>query len=487
MKRCPGCGTFYDDDAQKFCEVDGLTLDLVPGGEEKVDPFLGTVVDGRYLVESVLGKGGMGAVYKARQTSVGRDIALKVILGETTEDLRGRFMLEAKLTSSLQSVHTVTIFDFGVFEDMLYLAMEYLQGKSLDDVLDEVDHLPWRKALKIVGSIAESLEEAHAKGIIHRDLKPANIHLAKMGSETEFVKVLDFGVAKFIADESHAGLTGTGMIVGTPNYMSPEQARARPLDTRSDLYALGIMLYEMLTGVPPFTGEATVDVLLKHVTELPPPICEDDLAGPLPAGLRGFVLTLLEKDPDERPQSARAVRDAIKTFLEGGTLEHLYPDPMPGDTGPRLPPLSERRFITGEESTLSATAMNTALARAAIVATGGDELDKAPPRAQPQGPGHRPRHCGAGGRWRRLRFRRRLGPARRDADLHGAGLEGSRAGHQGRGPRAHGREGQDAGPQAGRRGSEAGPQVPETDHPERAARRHGFPSERSSGRDAADH
>ena len=144
-------------------------------------------------MQSILGKGGMGAVYKARQTSVERDIALKVILGKTTSDLRGRFMLEAKLTSSLQSVHTVTIFDFGVFQspakdDVLYLAMEFLEGRSLEDKLDDVPQLTWRESLKIVSAIAESLEEAHEKGIVHRDLKPANIHLAKMGSDPEFVK-----------------------------------------------------------------------------------------------------------------------------------------------------------------------------------------------------------------------------------------------------------------------------------------------------------
>jgi len=338
MKRCPGCGTYYDRAEQEFCVVDGLPLEGEVSEEE--DPFIGTIVDGRYEVLSVLGRGGMGAVYMARQKSVEREIALKVIVGETSADLRNRFMLEARLTSSLKSVHTVTVFDFGVSEDMLYLAMEYLEGRSLKDMLDEVEHLPWRTCLKIVSAIAESLGEAHDKGIIHRDLKPANIHMAQMGHETDFVKVLDFGVAKFLSEDSQSGLTGTGMVVGTPSYMSPEQARAKPLGACSDIYGLGIMLYEMLTGVPPFTGEATVDILLKHVTELPPAISDEELVEPLPAGLRGFVMAMLEKEPGDRPQSAREVRDAIDTLLDGGTLDDVYPDSTEGDAeagepGPR--------------------------------------------------------------------------------------------------------------------------------------------------------
>ena len=366
MKRCPGCGTFYEGYDKEFCDHDGLSLEVVPEPEKAEDPFLGTVVDGRYLVESILGKGGMGAVYKARQTSVERDIALKVILGETDEDLRKRFMLEAKMTSSLQSVHTVTIFDFGVFNDVLYLAMEFLEGRSLEDKLDEVERLDWRQSLEVVQAIAESLEEAHDKGIVHRDLKPANIHLAKMGSLNDFVKVLDFGVAKFVSDDN-AGLTGTGMIVGTPNYMSPEQARAKPLDARSDIYALGIMLYEMLTGLPPFTGEATVDVLLKHVSQEPPPILDGDVVSALPKGLRGLVMSMLEKDPDDRPQSAKAVQEAVKTLLAGGELGEGYTDPVSAEAPEESTGPARRKAggITGEEATLAGPGLDSALEHSA--------------------------------------------------------------------------------------------------------------------------
>jgi serine/threonine protein kinase len=364
MKHCPGCGTFYEGYDKDFCDLDGLALQTVKEPEKAEDPFLGTVVDGRYLVQSVLGKGGMGAVYKARQTSVERDIALKVILGETDEELRRRFMLEAKMTSSLQSVHTVTIFDFGVFNEVLYLAMEYLEGQSLEDKLDQADQLDWKTAIEIVGAIAESLEEAHDKGIVHRDLKPANIYLAKMGSHTDFVKVLDFGVAKFVTDEN-SGLTGTGMIVGTPSYMSPEQARARTLDARSDIYALGIMLYEMLAGVPPFSGEATVDVLLKHVTEEPPPLFDEDLTTALPEGLRGLLMSMLEKDPDDRPQTANAVGEACKTLLRGEVLGEDYLDPVLDQTeNIERAQKGSARDITGEESTLAGPALKTATSKA---------------------------------------------------------------------------------------------------------------------------
>ena len=327
MKRCPVCGTFYDGADKLVCDADGAELEVVRETGTEQDPLIGTIVDGRYEILGVLGRGGMGSVYRAQQTSVEREIALKVIVGETSADLGNRFMLEAKLTSSLRSMHTVTVFDFGVTEDMLYLAMELLEGRSLKEMLDELEQLPWRQAVKIADAIADSLAEAHDKGIIHRDLKPANIHMATIGSETDWVKVLDFGVAKFLHDDSITGLTGTGMVVGTPYYMSPEQARAKPLGACSDIYALGIMLYEMLTGMPPFVGDATVDVLIQHVTDAPNPIHPNDVVEPLPPGLQGLVMSMLAKKPEERPTSARDVRAAFKTLLETGSLEGTYDDP----------------------------------------------------------------------------------------------------------------------------------------------------------------
>ena len=322
MKICPECGRFYEDADFQRCPQDGAELEVVVSEDAK-DPLIGQVLDGRFEIVDKLGEGGMGTVYRGIQTSVEREVAVKVIRSDVTVDLAKRFMLEARATSKLRNPHTVTIFDFGrVGDGMLYLAMELLVGQPLDEALAAERRLGWRRALEITAQVAESLEEAHGKDLAHRDLKPANIFLTRTGG-ADFVKVLDFGVAKVLG-EGTTNLTGTGMIIGTPQYMAPEQARAEDIDHRIDLYALGVVLYEMLAGQPPFSGTSHVSVLMKHCQDPVPPLDESVPPIEMPPGVWQLVLWMMAKKRDQRPQTARAVTEEARRLLrEGGAVRAI--------------------------------------------------------------------------------------------------------------------------------------------------------------------
>ncbi len=281
---------------------------------EARDPLLGALIDGRFEIVERLGEGGMGAVYKAIQTSVDRLIAVKVIRGETDPKVARRFLLEAKLTSSLRSPHTVTLLDFGRDGPRLYLAMELLEGRSLSTQIQRGGKLPWRTALHLVRQVARSLEEAHERGIVHRDLKPANIFICPTAGDPWFVKVLDFGIGKLVgADSSGTSLTDSKGIVGTPAYIAPEQATAKPVDGRADLYSLGCVLYELLTGDRPFRADTAVQVMMMHVSTPPPEI--DLPRQELPDEVLTLVDALLQKHPEHRPGSARQVAEWIGRCL----------------------------------------------------------------------------------------------------------------------------------------------------------------------------
>jgi len=292
----------------------------------KTDPLIGKEFGGRFTVTSKVGEGGMGAVYRARQKGMDRDVAVKVLLGDLAgnETVVKRFHLEALAVSKLRHPNTIQIFDFGETEDgLLYIAMEFLEGKSLHQALQEDRVLSARRALNITQQLAKSLREAHAKGIVHRDLKPDNIFLCTVGEEMDYVKVLDFGVAKLRdGDTPGKDLTKTGTIFGTPKYMSPEQAKAGVVDARSDLYALGIILYEMLCGRAPFMSDNSLSILIQHIQE-PVPRLDDvqpDLVFPDPVS--DLTYRLLAKRAEERPQTAEALIRQIATVLEG--LDDIY-------------------------------------------------------------------------------------------------------------------------------------------------------------------
>jgi serine/threonine-protein kinase len=338
MKFCEFCGRFFDDPELASCPEDGQPLRAMAASDDPLQQLVGQVVDGRFRVLSMLGLGGMGAVYRAMQTSVQREVALKVIRGSASPALAKRFMLEARTTSQLKSIHTVTVFDFGQTPDgLLYLAMELLEGEDLEHVLRRHGRLPWREALRVIDEVALSLEEAHDKGIVHRDLKPSNIYLCKTGSGPPLVKVLDFGVAKLQTNDQPT-LTGTGMIVGTPQYMAPEQAHAAATDARTDLYSLGCVLYEMLTGRPPFVADTPLGVLLAHAQQEAPTL--ETVAPGLdsPPGVQQLVESMLKKPLQARITGARELHQRVAalvrrevTTLSTQTTSELLPSPLNAD------------------------------------------------------------------------------------------------------------------------------------------------------------
>jgi serine/threonine-protein kinase len=264
------------------------------------DPFVGKVIDGRYEIQARIGEGGMGVVYKARQTSIDRVIAIKMLNAQMAADPTWvqRFYNEAKACSRLQHPNTIRMFDFGqsAADGRLFMTMEFLDGVSLREALSKGPIAPGR-VVKILIQCCASLAEAHSIGIIHRDIKPDNVFLLNMAGSPDFVKLLDFSVAKLL--EGDRMKTQAGVVFGTPQYMSPEQGRGLPLDARSDLYALGILAFEMLTGNVPFNDENPMTVIQMHLQAGVPPLPQS-----VPYSVQQIVRRALEKDPSRRYQSA---------------------------------------------------------------------------------------------------------------------------------------------------------------------------------------
>ena len=268
----------------------------------------------------MLGAGGMGAVYRARQLSVDRLVALKVLKRDILDDQQAvrRFFLEAKATSRLSNPHTVTVHDFGqTDEGLLFIAMEYLDGYDLRDRLRKTGHIPASEAVAIIDAVAQSLDEAHRMEIIHRDLKPENIFLVRRGENDAFVKVLDFGIARAQSLTGDKGLTATGSIAGTPAYMSPEMVKGEKVGAAADVYAMGVILYEMISGRQPIDGSAPFMVMQRHLTETPSPLHEELDLSVVPKLLSVFVQRCLEKDPNLRPQDAKEFRTELARSYEG--------------------------------------------------------------------------------------------------------------------------------------------------------------------------
>ncbi len=265
----------------------------------EVDPFVGKIIDGRYEIQERVGEGGMGVVYKARQMSIDRTIALKMLNAQMAGDQQWvqRFYNEAKACSRLQHPNTIRMFDFGQTQDgRLFMTMEFLDGMSLRDALARGPIAPQR-VIKILIQCCASLAEAHSIGIIHRDIKPDNVFLLNMAGSPDFVKLLDFSVAKLL--EGDRMKTQAGVVFGTPQYMSPEQGRGLPLDARSDLYALGILAFEMITGNVPYNDDNPMTVIQMHLHGQVPPMSDQ-----IPHSVQNVVRRAMEKDAARRYQSA---------------------------------------------------------------------------------------------------------------------------------------------------------------------------------------
>jgi len=299
--------------------------------------MIGLTISGRYRVHALIGQGGMGKVFQAQQIPLGRSVALKVLdASRVDQEFHRRFFQEAAILAKLQSRHTVTIYDYGRDGDIYFIAMELVGGGSLDRVIANDGPFPPRRALAIALQISRSLREAHAQGVIHRDLKPANVVLTHTEDGEELVKVLDFGLAKRL-DRNTDDETQADTVPGSPKYMAPEVIRQQPIDGRTDMYALGVMLYQMLCGVVPFDRPAAMDILLAHLQEPPRPLREVNAKVAVPPALERVVMRCLDKQPERRYADMQQLIDTLRQLANelglGGestlTGASVRPDPAP--------------------------------------------------------------------------------------------------------------------------------------------------------------
>ncbi len=320
---CPHCQAPNADDA-RFCGVCGRATSTT---ESASDPnlaaqpvMIGRVIAGRYRIQDKLGEGGMGAVFKAEQISLKRTVAVKLLRPEmaSSQLLLRRFNAEAEAVAKLSHPNTVNIYDFGQDTDgALFIAMEFIEGQSLRHVIHREAPLSLRRALSIALQVSSSLTDAHSRSIIHRDLKPDNVMVQQRGREKDIVRVLDFGIAK-LRDEnrqSQLAMTQAGDMLGTPQYMAPEQIRAETIDGRTDVYALGCLLYEMITARLPYEAPTIMSLLSKHLMEVavPPSQRRPDLA--LPPAIDHLILSAMAKDPKLRPSTMEAFGEQIAELL----------------------------------------------------------------------------------------------------------------------------------------------------------------------------
>jgi serine/threonine-protein kinase len=313
-------------------------LPSVPPPKAPADPYVGTTFDGRYKIESVLGEGGMGVVYLARHKVIDKKVAIKVLRADMAreKEITDRFLQEAKAASSIGNPHIIDISDFGHLPDgSTYFVMEWLDGKPLSKALEETRPLPVARLANIARQIAEALASAHQRSIVHRDLKPDNIFLIKRGSEPDFVKILDFGIAKVSSGTSK--LTRAGSVFGTPHYMSPEQAAGSTVDSRTDIYALGVILYEMASGRVPFDADNFMGILTQHMYKAPVPIRA--LVPPPPdvtPGLEAIILKALSKKPEQRYQTMEELAADVDK-LARGAIPDAVPDMISRSGGFNVP------------------------------------------------------------------------------------------------------------------------------------------------------
>lgn len=283
---------------------------------EPSDPLVGRLLDGRYKVVEKIAAGGMGAVYRAVQEPLGRSVAIKVLSvdakGPSADAFRQRFFREASLCARLKHPNTVRIHDYGqTKDDIYYIAMEFLDGETLRDAMGSGTPMNPMRAIDLMTQICASLSEAHALGLIHRDLKPSNIILTVHADGKEYANVVDFGLVKDI-DTIEPGTTETGVIVGSPSYMSPEQIMQGDLDERSDIYSLGVLLYVMLTGRKPFRQESLAAVIQRHLHVAPPEFEKANPGGAISPSLEWVTMTCLNKEPKDRFASAAELARALR-------------------------------------------------------------------------------------------------------------------------------------------------------------------------------
>jgi len=297
----------------------------MPLANSRGDPFLGRTLNNRFVIESKIGEGGFGAVYRGRQLVVGREVALKVLHPEMARDpnVLARFRREGSVACNLRDAHTITTYDFDQTpEGVLYIAMELLKGRSLHDIFHHEAPLAWQRVFGVIEQVCSSLQEAHTQGIVHRDIKSENIYLEDRPGKPDFAKVLDFGIAKIVSGEmgqqqQSLQLTAMGQTLGTLEYMSPEQLMGKQLDGRSDIYAIGVVGYELMTGRLPFPDAsgpaALIAAQLRRVPDPPSRVRAD-----IPPGVDAVILRMLEKDRNRRYADANDLRTNVLYVLQSG-------------------------------------------------------------------------------------------------------------------------------------------------------------------------
>ncbi|MGH9943724.1 MAG: serine/threonine-protein kinase, partial [Pyrinomonadaceae bacterium] len=332
MKKCPTCGESYEKDIT-LCPSDGTAL-LKMG-----DALVGQTLAGKYRIEERIGEGGMSAVYRAIHVLVGKKFAVKVLHPSLAADEKivARFTREARTASLVSHRNAVDVTDFG--EDgngVVFMVMQYVDGPTLKQMIRQDGPLPLALAVDITRQIAGALDAAHANGVIHRDLKSENVMLEHERSSDDWVKVMDFGIAKIqLPDTEDPELTAPNLIIGTPQYMSPEQcSKASGIDYRSDIYSLGVIVYEMLAGRVPFTGESATAIMVKHLQQPPPSVLES--RPDLPPAAAQVVARALSKQPEGRQQRAGELAEELALAAGGSAAA----ENSPGDSIRIAAPLS---------------------------------------------------------------------------------------------------------------------------------------------------
>ncbi|MDX6695710.1 MAG: eukaryotic-like serine/threonine-protein kinase [Blastocatellia bacterium] len=312
MKKCPQCGKEYQD-TNTLCPNDGTVL------EKDGDGLIGQTLANKYRIEELINEGGMGAVYRGTHILMEKTVAVKVLHPALAADdtIVARFSREAKAASRISHPHALNVTDFGESDNgVVFLVMEYLHGKTLKEVIHEAGPMPLARVNEIIRQVCGALEAAHGEGVVHRDLKSDNIMLVDVSGGGDWAKVLDFGIAKITEKVGQdPALTAPNLIIGTPQYMSPEQcSQASEIDSRSDIYSLGVILFEMLSGHVPFTGESPTAIMMKHLQDAPPSILEE--RQDLPAAVGRVVARALAKRPEDRYQTVSELSESLAEAAE---------------------------------------------------------------------------------------------------------------------------------------------------------------------------